>query len=120
MPQTLKFAEDLYDLFELKDVDELTEDSFFIVKVDDETIMNIQYILSSHEHLIKFLRGLSSYMLKERERIGDKLSSLQASENEDKKMANILDFQDTAIDELENMKSILEQLAGKIYGTTYS
>ena len=43
--------------------------------------MNIQYILSSHEHLVKFLRGLSSYMLKERERVGDKFSSLLPSEN---------------------------------------
>lgn len=56
-------------------MEELTEDSFFIVKVDDETIMNIQYILSSHEHLVKFLRGLSSYMIKERARIGDLLAS---------------------------------------------
>lgn len=62
-------------------MDELTEDSFFIMKVDDETIRSIQYILSSHEHLIKFLRGLSSYMLKERERFGDKLSSIGPSEN---------------------------------------
>ena len=31
----IKFSEDLYDLYELKDVDELTKDSFQIVKVDE-------------------------------------------------------------------------------------
>ena len=59
IPQTLKFAEDLYELYEFKDVEELTEDSFFIKKVDDQTIMDIMFILSSHEHLVKFLRSRS-------------------------------------------------------------
>jgi hypothetical protein len=50
-------------------VEELTEDSFFIVKVDEQSIMDIMFILSSHEHLVKFLRGVGSYLIKERQRI---------------------------------------------------
>jgi len=75
-PQTIKFAESLYDLYELKDVEELTEDSFFIVKVEEETIMNIMFILSSHEHLVKFLKGIGSYLVKERERIAEVSSTM--------------------------------------------
>jgi hypothetical protein len=61
----IKFSENLYELYELKNVVELTEDSFLIMKVDEETMMNIQYIISSHEHLIKFLDKFSSHMVKE-------------------------------------------------------
>ena len=75
-PQTLKFAENLYELYELKDVEELTADGFFIMKVDDKTIMDIMFILSSHEHLVKYLRGIGSYLVKERQRINDVCASM--------------------------------------------
>ena len=29
------------------------------------------FILSSHEHLVKFLRGIGSYLVKERQRIAE-------------------------------------------------
>lgn len=65
-PEIIKFSENLYELYELKDVEELTEDSFLIVKVEEQTIMNIQYVISSHEHLVKFLDRFSSHMVNEK------------------------------------------------------
>jgi hypothetical protein len=61
----IKFSENLFELYELVSVVELTEDSFLIVKVEEETMMNIQYVISSHEHLIKFLDRFSSHMVRE-------------------------------------------------------
>jgi hypothetical protein len=43
----------------------LTKDSFLIIKVEDDTIRNIQYVISSHEHLVKFLDLFSSHMVSE-------------------------------------------------------
>ena len=55
IPQTLKFAEDLYELYEFKDVEELTEDSFFIKKVEKVMIL-CRFLLFSHQlNLITWL-----------------------------------------------------------------
>ena len=124
----IKFSEELYELYALTDVEELTEDSFLIVRVDEETIMNIQYILSAHEHLTKFLNSFISHMIKERERNDSKTSGLQSesvipAESEEKHSkipAPSFDFLSLSVDELENIRNVLEMLAGKIYGTTYS
>ena len=45
------------------------------MKVDDQTIMDIMFILSSHEHLVKYLRSIGSYLIKERARIADVCAS---------------------------------------------
>ena len=45
------------------------------MKVDDQTIMDIMFILSSHEHLVKYLRSIGSYLIKERLRIADVCAS---------------------------------------------
>jgi hypothetical protein len=44
---------------------ELTEDSFLIVKVDEQTMMDIQFVISSHEPFVKFLKIFSSHMINE-------------------------------------------------------
>lgn len=101
------------------DVAELTEDSFLIVKVEEETMMNIQYIISSHEHLIKFLDRFSSHMINENAE--PKFKPITEKERkEEKKPTQVYDFKTMDLDELENIRYVLELLAGKIYGTTYA
>lgn len=41
-------------------MEELKEDSFCIRKVEEESMMNIQYIVSSHEPLVRFVNVISS------------------------------------------------------------
>ena len=112
----IKFSEDLYELYELKDVEELTEDSFQIVKVDEEAMMFIQYIISSHEHLVKFLDGFSSHMVKENQKPFTK----KVNVNGKPVTVPEYDFIALNLDTLENVRYVLELLAGKIYGTTYA
>jgi hypothetical protein len=87
----IKFSENLYELYELVSVVELTEDSFLIVKVEEETMMHIQYIISSHEHLIKFLDRFSSHMIKENAVPKFKPIS-KKEEREERKPTQIYDF----------------------------
>lgn len=102
----IKFSENLYDLYELVDVAELTEDSFLIVKVEEETMMNIQYIISSHEHLIKFLDRFSSHMVKENAEPKFKAIS-EKERKEEKKPMQVYDFNNMQQDELENIRYVL-------------
>ena len=48
LPKIVLYSEQKSVKFYLTAVDELTEDSFCIYKVDEETMMNIQYVISSH------------------------------------------------------------------------
>lgn len=115
----IKFSENLYELYELVSVAELTEDSFLITKVEEETMMNIQYVISSHEHLYKFLDRFISHMVKEN--ANPKFKPLSEKERkEEKKPTQMYDFRTMSTDELENIRYVLELLAGKIYGTTYA
>lgn len=80
-------------------------------------MMNIQFVISSHEHLIKFLDRFSSYMVKE---YAEPKFKPVSEKEKDKKPVQIYDFIRMNVEELENIRYILELLAGKIYGTTYA
>lgn len=47
-------------------VKELTEDSFHIVKVSDEAMRDIQYVISAHEPLIKFLEVIMTQIVEQK------------------------------------------------------
>lgn len=84
----------------------MSEDSFIIVKVGDETIRDVAYVLSSHEYLVKFVEIFSSKVL----------DIQNKSEEEYKRMfmslLNIEDF-------FKNVIQILKFLCEKIYSTDY-
>ena len=42
----------------------LTKDIFMIYKVDEKTLLDIQYALSSHEPFVKFVEIIASYLIK--------------------------------------------------------
>ena len=65
----------MYELYELTDVVELTEDIFLIMKAEEDTIMNLQFVISSHEHLIKFLDRFISHMVGEHQNKRPRISS---------------------------------------------
>ena len=77
------------------------------MKVGDETIRDVAYVLSSHEYLVKFVE-IFAY----------KIQAMPANKSDDeyKKMfmslLNIEDF-------FKNVIHILKLLCGKIYGTDY-
>lgn len=45
----------------------MSEDIFRIYQVNEETMKNVQYALSSYELLIKFVETMSSRLIKDRE-----------------------------------------------------
>lgn len=81
-------------------MEELTEDSFFIVKVDEETITSIMFILSSHEHLVKYLKGIGSYLVKERKRIAEVSASMPGNKQTELQERENYQFGQTTIEEL--------------------
>ncbi len=85
----------------------LKEDSFCMSKVDEETMMDIQYVVSSHEPLVKFVSVVSNgltFMRNSKLTIKEFIEDLYANDYEDA-FADII--------------KILKMLTGKIYGTNF-
>ena len=85
-------------------VTQLSKDSFIIVRVSEETIHDVSYILSSQEAFVKMVEILSTEMKK-------KIANPDAS---------WLDFFMSLEDDLMiSFISVLKLLIGKIYDTDY-
>ena len=59
----IKEYEDKFKKINFKSVKILPKDIFMICKVEEETMLDAQYVLSSHEPLIKFVEKLSSALI---------------------------------------------------------
>ena len=103
LPKIVQSSEQATMKLNLVNVEELKQDSFCIIKVEDETMMNIQYVISAHEPVVKFVNVISS---ENRKRILADDSFIHMFLRLDE-------------DSLVNIIHILKLLAGKIYGTNY-
>jgi hypothetical protein len=101
-----KYFEEKIDKISFKAVESLSEDSFIIVKVGDETIRDVAYVLSSHEHLVKFVEIFSSKILEIQDKTGEEYKRIFMS------LLKIEDF-------FKNVIQILKFLCEKIYSTDY-
>ena len=92
-------------MIEFKAVDLLAKDSFIIVRVSEETICDVSYVLSSQEAFVKVVEILTTELKKKNSSEG-KVSW--------KSMFLSLD-----VDLLDSFMSVLKMLIGKIYATEY-
>ena len=64
IPKIVSYFESRYQKISFTAVTQLPKDIFMIYKVDDKTLLDIQYALSSHEPFVKFVEIISSYLIK--------------------------------------------------------
>lgn len=83
----------------------LSEDSFIIVRVSEDTIRDVSYILSSQEAFVKVVEILSTELKKKQG-------------NPDSRWIDF--FPNLDDDLLFSFISVLKLLAGKIYDTDYN
>ncbi len=83
----------------------LSEDSFIIVRVSEDTIRDVSYILSSQEAFVKVVEILSTELKKKQG-------------NPDSRWIDF--FSNLDDDLLFSFISVLKLLAGKIYDTDYN
>lgn len=83
----------------------LSEDSFIIVRVSEDTIRDVSYILSSQEAFVKVVEILSTELKKKQN-------------NPDSRWIDF--FSNLDDDLLFSFISVLKLLAGKIYDTDYN
>jgi hypothetical protein len=86
-------------------VPSLSEDSFIIVRVSEDTIRDVSYILSSQEAFVKVVEILSTELKKKQG-------------NPDSRWIDF--FSNLDDDLLFSFISVLKLLAGKIYDTDYN
>lgn len=100
----IKYFDEAVIKMDFRAVEKLAEDSFIIVRVSEETIRDVSYILSSQEAFVKIVEIFSTE-LKKKQR------------NPDSKWVDFF----TSLDDdlLLSFISVLKLLAGKIYGTDY-
>lgn len=100
----IKYFDETIIKQDFKAVPSLSEDSFIIVRVSEETIRDVSYILSSQEAFVKVVEILSTELKKK-----------QANPD-----STWIDFFMSLDDDLLfSFISVLKLLAGKIYGTAY-
>lgn len=104
MNDVVKYFEEKKRKIDFKAVEELSEDSFIIVRVSEETILDVSYVLSSQEAFVKVVEILSTELKK-------KTSSTDVTW--------IDMFMSLNGDLLDSFISVLKMLAGKIYDTDY-
>lgn len=100
----IKYFDETIIKQDFKAVPSLAEDSFIIVRVSEETIRDVSYILSSQEAFVKVVEILSTELKKK-------------SANPDSTWVDF--FMSLDDDLLFSFISVLKLLAGKIYGTAY-
>ena len=88
-----------------KNVSKVPEDIFMINRVEEETMLDVQYALSSHESLVKFVKIMSVGLL-DQEKEGDNFDYTKF----------FLTLNESA---LGNVVQILKMLMGKIFQTDY-
>lgn len=108
IPKIVSYFESQYHKINFKAVPKLPKDIFMIYKVDEKTLLDIQYALSSHEPFVKFVEIFTSYLNKS---CGD-LEALF-------KMFYPTEIPLSIEDSFANIIVILKMLIGKIYGTSY-
>ena len=60
MMKVIKYFDDKFMKLELISVEQLSKDSFIIVRVSEDTIRDVSYILSSQEAFVKLVEVLTT------------------------------------------------------------
>lgn len=104
-PQIVKEFEKNYSKIKFISVPKMPKDIFKINKVDEKTLLNIQFALSSHEPLVKIIDTL--------------FRGFQTQKEEELVLKRLVDKKIIKEDVLLNVINIFKMLIGKIYHTEY-
>lgn len=102
MPKIVEAYEKKVQKINFKDVSKMTEDTFKIYKVDEETMLDIQFAISSLEPLVKFV-----------EMMIERYADFEKEFNYDESFVSFV-VQDHEF--LQNIINILKMLTQKIFG----